>query len=572
MLLANFAIAQSDDQHDSVVLRGYYSDLYLAFSNYEIDDVPFQQKRVKVRRNDSLLTLAKRNNITKLDSFHLAAALYEANAQMFGSGDPAQFSVGATIKMPSVGDIFYAQKRYENLKVVGENLDFTNKENQMRNGLREPFSKSHSILGPLAADELPRNQVVALAMQPNTSQERGMAGGELAAKLDSNQNKNARVSDVNIATDAAVDGSEPAIGASRGSTGELDGNYYLGPPRNSSASSSNISSDPLSSIVEWKFDSSASLGTALNKLAEYVGYELTTTDDTVLDTYTRQLPALQRSIKGITAENGFSMLAGRGLETVFDHVARSVKHTARSKTPSKQKVDIVEGSPTHEELVQASGISSMLAQLPADILSAAGRHASRCDSSVSTQQLDAAHLYKVVISRLQQKTPEPVARNLVDWYKSPTGREVLKLEKQQIDDAVFQQFSIDVGRSDRIKQIYNNTVTGRGIASIAIELDYAGWLLSGCRQKAESSGDVRKMNQEMVHGQGIKKKVAKLESILREEMLHSLAYQFSSLSEGELTEYAEVITEHAGVYSELEQSIVDAIELETKVNTVSALD
>jgi hypothetical protein len=75
----------------------------------------------------------------------------------------------------------------------------------------------------------------------------------------------------------------------------------------------------------------------------------------------------------------------------------------------------------------------------------------------------------------------------------------------------------------------------------------------------------------MVLGQEIKKKSGKLESLLQEDMLRTLAYQLSSLSEPELKEYAEITEEYAGVYAELQQSIIDAIQSETKEVIVSSL-
>lgn len=698
--MADFTFAQSNDQHDSFALRMYYSDLYLALSQYELEEVPFKQKYVKVKHNDSLLKLARRNRISGLDSFHLAAALYEANAQAFSNGDLTHLSVGSTIKMPSIGDIFYSQERYEKLKVAENGLDFNGRENQMRNGLRRPFGQSLLAIGPSARDELPGNQVVTLSssrpdinslvlgesqaasellkhasrtavkeqpvsarklvvdtrslvsseikpvavlMPPSmsdkalladteiapveklrtdkellaktdpakvvvlesfaeqglvarvpekadtitnleaksdpvlvikdkVSQDRVISGAASTTTQDSDQNKNVGLSGAKIAAALPVAG--PAISRNTLASKNDDAGKkaYLGPSRNSATSSVGVSSDPLSSTVEWKFDGVTTVGTVVEQLAEYVGYELTSTDETVLNTYTRRLPAMHRSVSGITAEEGFLMLGGRGLETAFDHVTRSVKHVPRRSIPADPMIDTVEISTILEKFVQASGTSSMLQQFPADILSATERHATRCGSSASTRQPDAARLYQVVIDRLQQKTPEPVARNLVDWYESPTGRKVLKLEKQQIDDDAFQQFSVQESRADRVQQIYDNTVTGRGIAKIAVELDYAGWSLSGCKQQAESSGDLQKMNQEMVHGQGIKKKMSKLEAILREDMLDSLAYQFSSLSERELSEYADIIVAYSGVYSELEQSIIDAIGVETKIETLSSLE
>ena len=75
----------------------------------------------------------------------------------------------------------------------------------------------------------------------------------------------------------------------------------------------------------------------------------------------------------------------------------------------------------------------------------------------------------------------------------------------------------------------------------------------------------------MIHGQGIKKKLDKLESILREDLIRSMAFQLSALNDRELTEYAEVISRNAGVYAELQQSVVEAIEFETKEITRTSL-
>lgn len=625
MLLANTAVAQQDDQNDAVALRLYYSDLYLALSSYEIDDVPFRQKQVEVQKNDSLLTLAKRNRLATLDPYHLAAALYDANSSMFSGIDSAKFSVGALIKMPSVGDIFFAESRYEKLKVIDGNLDFANEQNQMRSGLRQPFTESQSLIGPFAVeadlllaevtiapglasvpvaivktqdetkiatvlDETSPTQKLALSAEtvvmtpPDTPQINTSNDAESAVKLDSEQRK---------------------------TSGDID------PPTNTGVVSlSGVLSDPLSSVVEWKFDADASLGAVLNELAEYVGYELTTTDDMVLESYTRQLPSLQRSISGITAEEGFLMLAGRGLETEFDHLTRSIKHTPMKESAPVQVSDSQKSAPVQisdskesapaqmtdskesvtvkmsdgkesvpaqmlesedfaalvEEFVQVSGVASMLRQFPDDVLSAAERHASRCDSSTDAQPLDVDRLHQLVVSGLQKKVPAPVVRNLVDWYQSPTGRKVLELENQLIDDDGFEQFSTDVGRAGRIIKIYNNTVTGRGIATIAVELDYAGWTLSGCKRKAENEEDAGKISEETNHGEGIKKKLTKLESVLRADMLDSLAYQFSSLSESELTEYANAIARHADLFTELQQSIAEAIELVTEVSRLSSSD
>ncbi len=833
--LAGVATAQNTDEHGPVALRVYYSDLYLALSQYELDEVPFRQKQIKAARNESLLELAKRNRIDELDSYHLAAAIYEANLHQFSHADTAELQAGATINMPSVGDIFIAQDRYEKLKVVGDSLDFSNEQNQMRNGLRRPFGKSLVMIGPTARDELPRNREVtlssyrpeaatgslnsvvsvhgsaikevddndflsratrasgaeripadagsvainglnsnvtgaagqtfsrwisqseestlisdrtvrsdaqqqpvvmpenielsvaelipsatqkvpvakpasrvvqrepvelgfsdsqllvesivkpvgskqvqgssqtssmavlekesvepvaldyaqavenkqmkpvdvvipdvvalddieadtnveasnpvqvsevaeasvplplqddsssesdsdalaiqetsspaasspstpALVIEQNTESRRTIDTVELTSVSEPDRQRNNNVPDLNVG--AAIAAAEPLMttGAAIKSSIDTKRDTYLGPPRNTPAPlSKSASNDPLSDIVEWTFDDGASVGTVLNRLAEYVGYEVISTDEIVLDSYSRRLPVRQRTVSGISVEEGFSMLAGRGLETVFDHVSRSVSHIPKGSVPATPLVADVEtggfNAKTHEQFVQVAGIYSMLQQFPDDILSAAGRHASRCDSAPVSSQPNATRLHNVIVDNLQQKTLEPVTRSLVEWYASSTGQKVLKLEKEQMDDTGFQQFVVDENRLEHIRQIYNNTVTGKGITSIAVELDYAGWSLSGCKQKAERSGDVQKMSMELTHGQAIKKKREKLESVIRDDMLRSLAYQFSSLSDNELAEYAEITSINAGIYSELEQSVVDAIEMETKVITVSS--
>jgi len=154
--------------------------------------------------------------------------------------------------------------------------------------------------------------------------------------------------------------------------------------------------------------------------------------------------------------------------------------------------------------------------------------------------------------------------NLVEWYKSPTGLKVLELERGDIDDNKLQKFTANASRAARIQQIYNDTVTGKGIASIAVELDYAGWVLSGCTQKAEQSGDAKTASDELIYGQRIKNKFIKLESILRDDMLRSMDFLFSPMTDTELTEYADITRRHAGLHADLQQSLVDAIEMETQ--------
>lgn len=583
MLTVNPVVAKDAYPYDAVVLRTYYSDLYAALATYEIDDIPFNSPRVKVRSNDSLLKIAKRNPLEKLDSFHFAAAIYEANRQVFSDSDVAQLTVGETLRLPTVGDIFYAQDRYERLKVVGDNLVFTSEDNQMQLGLRQPFDDAGALIGPLAVNEPLRHKEFTppgtrQADMPNAGIKVGDGFVSVApvsdAKVDAAEAVSVKKQASVIARDAnAVAETELKL---EDNVYFIDGSY-LGPPRKSGApSSENYTSDPVSAIVEWQFDSIATLGVVLNRLAQFIGYELITDNEVILNTYTRRLPSLQLRVDGITAEDGFQMLAGRGLETVYDHLTRTVKHVPKTNAVSKATPTISVASEgdrrPHEKLVQASGIGSMLRQFPLEIMSAAEHHASRCNSTVPASNPDAVRLSKSVVEKLQQRSSKTSVASLAAWYESPTGQAVLNLDNQVIEDEDLLQFVRDDARAERIERIYNNTVTGKGIAKISVALNHAGWTLSGCRQHVEGSGDLSSLNEELARGARIKKKFVKLESLQREDMLQSLAYQLSSLQERQLTEYANVITEHAGVYADLQQSVLDAIELETGLTNSSTKD
>lgn len=741
-LCAHNAAAQYVEPHGSNALRNYYSDLNQAVSSYELRDVPFQLTQVTVEPGDSLLKIARQHRFKELDFYHLAAALYDINFQAFNDGDASQLRVGATITMPTVGELFVAQERYEKLKVVGDDIDFTHSEDQMRAALRWPFGKLLVLRGPHAKDELPSNQEVTLTSYrpdalsikgdsaPASFQARALEGTQADADIEFTEQKTlpefnskwleqrdlledittlaeiiplqaaggqlltsipparmaanaeadrlmladevvsiveqapapqakvvgeevtlheveivsttlaiqeaeavvARIEKSDVEQIAVVQlESEPkfksetmaalapetalrkeqkpegkAIKESAVKADELaelalfianekiatqgdkvaivavaaepvvtkstklaapddDNGFYLGPPKISVASSPReLPSDPLSSIVEWNFDDTVSLGTALNRLADYVGYKLLSRDGTVLSTYQRRLPGMQLRVSGVTVEEGFTMLAGRGLETVFDHVSRSVKHVPMPSQNLKPKGNNTSVPQVHAKFLQQTGIVELLRQFPADIQNAAYRHAGRCESEASTQTPDARRLHNIVVNDIRKSTPAAVARNLVKWYDSPTGRKILELERGKIDELELQKFTVSDSRLDVIEQIYNDTVTGKGIASIAVELDYAGWTLSGCALAAEKSGDLLLMQTEMNYGQGIKKKFVRLESILRADMVRSMAFLFSPLSEAELAEYAEITQGHAGIYSGLQQSVINAITLETK--------
>lgn len=220
-------------------------------------------------------------------------------------------------------------------------------------------------------------------------------------------------------------------------------------------------------------------------------------------------------------------------------------------------------SDTYSRFLEQTGIADILQQFPNDILSAANRHAARCQSTAQSHTPDAQRLFDVLVGRLALKVPRDATQQLVDWYESPTGLKVRELERNDIDETALREFAVNSRRASRFQQIYNNTQTGPLLAAVAVELEYAGWALSGCKQKAEQSGDVKKLHWEVTHGQVIKKEAQSLEQILRADTLHSMAFLMSQLSDPELTEYALVTTKHADIYAELMQSLINTIEIET---------
>ena len=112
-----------------------------------------------------------------------------------------------------------------------------------------------------------------------------------------------------------------------------DVNNYLGPPRNSPPS---LKADPLQNLVEWDLQSNVTVGAALSWLASYIGYELAGGSDEVQNNYGRLLPLVQRRVAEIPVGEGFEVLSGAGLLTVFDHSARSVTHLPRRKRQTEQ--------------------------------------------------------------------------------------------------------------------------------------------------------------------------------------------------------------------------------------------
>lgn len=99
---------------------------------------------------------------------------------------------------------------------------------------------------------------------------------------------------------------------------------YFGIPR--SGTDNSFATDPLKMSVEWDLEGTATVGSTIANLADYIGYQLLTTDTTAINVYERKLPFIQQKINEVTVRDAFQILSGRGLVTVFDHAYRTVKH------------------------------------------------------------------------------------------------------------------------------------------------------------------------------------------------------------------------------------------------------
>ena len=84
--------------------------------------------------------------------------------------------------------------------------------------------------------------------------------------------------------------------------------------------------DIFKQTVSWSFDQGDTLGMAVYQLAEHIGYGVSTKRDVADRVYDRELPAIHLTVSDVSAEEGFKILGGNGLMTVFNHAERSVIH------------------------------------------------------------------------------------------------------------------------------------------------------------------------------------------------------------------------------------------------------
>ena len=137
-------------------------------------------------------------------------------------------------------------------------------------------------------------------------------------------------------------------------TTRVDSTHYFGVPRNGSGSG--LTANPLEMNVEWEMDDSATVGSALNELAKWIGYELT--DEVGTGVMTRKLPTIQRKVASISVADGFRVVSGQGLMTVFDHMERTVRHVSVQQQSSGVR------TPCPPDVSLASSVSSGVLLLP----------------------------------------------------------------------------------------------------------------------------------------------------------------------------------------------------------------
>lgn len=113
----------------------------------------------------------------------------------------------------------------------------------------------------------------------------------------------------------------------------INTNTYFGPPRNGTIK--NLTSNPIEMTVEWDLDNNATVGGTLQQLAQYIGYTLID-DETGISVFNRKLPAVQRKVQTISVADGFEVISGQSLMTVFNHVDRTVRHLPEKTATTRQ--------------------------------------------------------------------------------------------------------------------------------------------------------------------------------------------------------------------------------------------
>jgi len=222
-------------------------------------------------------------------------------------------------------------------------------------------------------------------------------------------------------------------------------------------------------------------------------------------------------------------------------------------------------------LIEQVGLLSLLNQIPAEIHRSAQRQATRCNSKVLGYSDASSAMIIAFRKRLDQKLGQAETQELVEWYRSPIGLKVQKLEKTEVDAQVLMAFVPDTNRTVQIERIYKNTGVGKLDSGIAVNLEYAGWLISGCKQAVEKSADAKKLAVEIQYSEMIRGDIASFEKIFKRDTLHGMSTVFSKLSDDELLEYAESTEKHSIVYTVLVEELLGSIESAYRLHALQHL-
>ena len=226
---------------------------------------------------------------------------------------------------------------------------------------------------------------------------------------------------------------------------------------------------------------------------------------------------------------------------------------------------------TYTLLLSKTGVLKVLKALPADIQRAANQNAARCGNPSVDVTLSSTDFSDSVRSSLRQRATPVEVQSLVTWYTTFTGRKVRRLERQEVDAGRMQQHTADEERMPLVRKIYQHTNTAGFVADIAVEIEYAGWRLSHCVQKAASSGDIKALQMESTRGQLIRGEAQTLRTLFEADILREMEYVLSALDKTEQAEYADVAGKHAALYTAVIDSMIDAIRTQSEQIMISAV-
>jgi len=145
--------------------------------------------------------------------------------------------------------------------------------------------------------------------------------------FDSKPDDDLPIASTEVADNAALVTDVPAVNVDESvvlaSASSTAGSIYFGRPGKGKYP---VSSDPLKNYVGWEYNDDTTVGEAMTRLADHMGYALVSNNEIAEAVYSRKLPFVHRSVEAITLDDGFQLLSGDMLMTLFDHRERSVSH------------------------------------------------------------------------------------------------------------------------------------------------------------------------------------------------------------------------------------------------------